>query len=211
MCQSQYDKIQTSINGAKAAGIQTLAPDQASVRLDEDGQPAKGFFIPPTVFVDVPKDAWIWQNEVFGPVLAVRSFTTEEEAVAEANSTRFGLASTVMSADPARAQRVANQIRAGAVYATSTGHGKVDSIVAFFDLGVKKMKSRTLLGCPPPYLLPWCGTGCLTQFHIRGCTVFSKPCLLQLSILHQCTTSYSNFVAIAILTTAFCLCSPITS
>ena len=138
MCQSQYDKIQTSINGAKAAGIQTLAPDQASVRLDEDGRPAKGFFIPPTVFVDVPKDAWIWQNEVFGPVLAVRSFTTEEEAVAEANSTRFGLASTVMSADPARAQRVANQIRAGAVYATSTGHGKVDSIVAFFDLGVKK-------------------------------------------------------------------------
>jgi delta 1-pyrroline-5-carboxylate dehydrogenase len=65
----------------------------------------------------------VWQNEVFGPVLAVRSFTTEAEAVAEANSTRFGLAATVMSKDGAKARRVANQIRAGAVYASSTGRG----------------------------------------------------------------------------------------
>jgi betaine-aldehyde dehydrogenase len=59
-----------------------------------------------------------WQEEVFGPVLVVRSFSTEAEAVVEANSTPFGLASTVMSADMQRAARVANQIRAGAVYAT---------------------------------------------------------------------------------------------
>lgn len=125
VCRTQYDKIITSINGAKAAGIETLAgPDQASMRVDKaTGKATKGFYIPPTVFINVPKDAWIWQNEVFGPVLAVRTFTTEEEAVVEANSTRFGLASTVMSTDPARARRVANQIRAGAVYATATGHG----------------------------------------------------------------------------------------
>ena len=65
----------------------------------------------------------MWQKEVFGPVLSVRSFSTEQEAVQEANSTAFGLASTVMSSDPAKAMRVANRIRAGAVYATSTGEG----------------------------------------------------------------------------------------
>ena len=65
----------------------------------------------------------VWQKEVFGPVLSVRSFSSEAEAVLEANSTKFGLASTVMSSDPARAMRVANRIRAGAVYATSTGEG----------------------------------------------------------------------------------------
>lgn len=61
--------------------------------------------------------------QVFGPVLCVRSFTTDDEAVAEANSTRFGLASTVMCADPTRCRKVANRVRAGAVYATSNGKG----------------------------------------------------------------------------------------
>ena len=64
-----------------------------------------------------------YKKEVFGPVLSVRSFSSEAEAVLEANSTKFGLASTVMSSDPAKAMRVANRIRAGAVYATSTGEG----------------------------------------------------------------------------------------
>ena len=60
---------------------------------------------------------------MFGPVLTVRTFSTEADAVKEANSTAFGLASTVMSSNPKKARRVANQIRAGAVYATSTREG----------------------------------------------------------------------------------------
>ena len=60
---------------------------------------------------------------MFGPVLTVRTFSTEADAVKEANSTAVGLASTVMSSNPKKARRVANQIRAGAVYATSTGEG----------------------------------------------------------------------------------------
>jgi len=73
--------------------------------------------------INVEREADVWQKEVFGPVLSVRSFSTEDDAVLEANSTAFGLASTVMSSDPAKAMRVANRIRAGAVFATSTGEG----------------------------------------------------------------------------------------
>ena len=72
---------------------------------------------------NVPRDSDVWQKEVFGPVLSVRSFSSESDAVIEANSTAFGLASTVMSSDAAKAMRVANRIRAGAVYATSNGDG----------------------------------------------------------------------------------------
>jgi betaine-aldehyde dehydrogenase len=121
VCKSQHKKILEFLGEAKAAGVEVLTggkvPDPAIV-----GN-AGGYFIEPTVLTNVTRDADVWQKEVFGPVLSVRSFSTEEEAVLEANSTSFGLASTVMSSDPAKAMRVANRIRAGAVYATSTGEG----------------------------------------------------------------------------------------
>ena len=121
VCESQHQKILGFLDQAKAAGVEVVtgggAPDAATV-----GH-AGGYYIQPTVLTNVARDADVWQKEVFGPVLAVRSFETEQEAVLEANSTPFGLASTVMSSDPAKARRVANRIRAGAVYATSTGEG----------------------------------------------------------------------------------------
>ena len=121
VCQSQHQKVLDFLDDAKAAGVEVLTgggvPDADTV-----GH-AGGYFIEPTVLVNMTRDADVWQKEVFGPVLSVRSFSTEEEAVVEANSTAFGLASTVMSSDPAKAMRVANRIRAGAVYATSTGEG----------------------------------------------------------------------------------------
>jgi len=83
------------------------------------GRPAhlpKGYFLEPTVFVDVPADAEIWREEVFGPVLAVRTFRDEAEAVAAANETRFGLAAAVMSVDLERCRRVARRLRAGIVW-----------------------------------------------------------------------------------------------
>lgn len=115
VCESQHQKVLGFLNDAKAAGITVLTGGGAPDR--------PGYFIQPTVFVDAAQDSDVWQKEVFGPVLTVRTFSTEAEAVAEANSTAFGLASTVMSSDPKKAGRVANQIRAGAVYATSTGEG----------------------------------------------------------------------------------------
>ncbi|MCY3873702.1 MAG: aldehyde dehydrogenase family protein [Rhodobacteraceae bacterium] len=121
VCESQYQKVLGFLDDAKASGIEVLtgggSPDPRAV------DNAEGYFIQPTVLTDVPRDSDVWQKEVFGPVLSVRSFSTEAEAVLEANSTAFGLASTVMSSDPAKARRVANRIRAGAVYATSTGEG----------------------------------------------------------------------------------------
>jgi betaine-aldehyde dehydrogenase len=76
----------------------------------------RGYFVQPTVFADVPLDSWIWREEVFGPVLAVRPFDSEEEAIAVANDSRFGLAGAVMSADLERCDRVAEALRAGVVW-----------------------------------------------------------------------------------------------
>jgi len=118
---SQHKKIMDFLNEAKAAGIKIYTggrvPDPADLKN------SNGYFIQPTILTDVPRDSDAWQKEIFGPVLSVRSFSSEAEAITEANSTAFGLASTVMSSDPAKAMRVANRIRAGAVFATSTGEG----------------------------------------------------------------------------------------
>ena len=118
---SQHEKILDFLNEAKAAGIEFYTggsvPDPADV-----GN-LSGYFIQPTILTNVPRDSDAWQKEIFGPVLSVRSFSSEAEAITEANSTAFGLASTVMSSDPAKAMRIANRIRAGAVFATSTGEG----------------------------------------------------------------------------------------
>ena len=118
---SQHKKILGFLNEVEAAGIEIYTgggvPDLADVKK------SGGYFIQPTILTNVPRNSDAWQKEIFGPVLSVRSFSSESEAVTEANSTAFGLASTVMSSDPAKAMRVANRIRAGAVFATSTGEG----------------------------------------------------------------------------------------
>jgi len=115
VCDKQHKMILGHLERAKAAGLTLLTGGGAG--------PSPGFFVQPTVFVDVPRDADVWQKEVFGPVLAVRSFSSERQAVEEANSTNYGLAGTVMTRDPERGRRVANAIRAGTVFATATGDG----------------------------------------------------------------------------------------
>ncbi|MFL9943855.1 aldehyde dehydrogenase family protein [Paraburkholderia graminis] len=65
---------------------------------------------------DVPLDSDAWVEEIFGPVVCVRPFETEHEAVRLANDSRFGLAAAVMSKDNARAERVAAALRAGIVW-----------------------------------------------------------------------------------------------
>lgn len=75
-----------------------------------------GFYVGPTIFDDVTPDMQLWREEVFGPVLAVTSFETEEQAIALANDTDYGLAGGVWTSDPVKGARVANQIDAGTVY-----------------------------------------------------------------------------------------------
>ncbi|MEU2665779.1 aldehyde dehydrogenase family protein [Micromonospora sp. NPDC007220] len=77
--------------------------------------PERGYFVAPTVIADVDPDSALAQEEVFGPVLAVMPFDDDDEAVAIANNSRYGLAGAVWSADEERALRVARRLRTGAV------------------------------------------------------------------------------------------------
>ncbi|MGF6758908.1 aldehyde dehydrogenase family protein [Paraburkholderia sp. GAS42] len=80
------------------------------------GAPEQGFFIAPTIFADVPPTSALWRDEIFGPVLCVRVFDTEEECVDMANDSEYGLVATVVTADEARGERVARALEAGVVW-----------------------------------------------------------------------------------------------
>jgi betaine-aldehyde dehydrogenase len=106
--EAQYRKVLGFIDRAVAAGA-TLATGGKADR-------PKGYFVAPTILTDVALDAEAWVEEIFGPVVCIRPFDTEQEAIRLANDTRFGLAAAVMSADDARAERVAAAFRAGIVW-----------------------------------------------------------------------------------------------
>lgn len=108
----QLDKIWAAIDQAKAAGYKVAYGGERS-SVEHLGE---GYFVPPTVFVDVPMDSFVWNQEIFGPVLCLREFTTEEEAVATANNSEYGLAGAVFSADAARCDRVTRALRVGIVW-----------------------------------------------------------------------------------------------
>ncbi|MFC8088508.1 aldehyde dehydrogenase family protein [Streptomyces sp. NPDC057301] len=81
-------------------------------RLELDG----GYYYKPTVIADLPNDSRVIQEEIFGPVLTVQAFDSEDEAVELANSTPYGLASGVQTGNLARAHRVADRLQAGIVW-----------------------------------------------------------------------------------------------
>ncbi len=106
----QHEKVLGFVDRARAEKLTLLAGGGRPPGLE------RGYFLEPTIFADVPVDSELWREEVFGPVLAVRSFRGEDEAVRLANDTRFGLAAAVMSADLDRCRRVARRFRAGIVW-----------------------------------------------------------------------------------------------
>ncbi len=106
----QFDHVQRLIQ----AGID----DGAKLAAGGLGLPKgfnKGYYIRPTVFTDVNNDMVIAQQEVFGPVLAVLPFDTEDEAVDIANDTEYGLAAYIQSGDSERIHRVSRKLRAGVI------------------------------------------------------------------------------------------------
>ncbi|MBA1202223.1 aldehyde dehydrogenase family protein [Pseudomonas capeferrum] len=78
-----------------------------------------GWFVAPTLYTGVPVHSRLWTEEVFGPVLCARRFSDEEQALALANDSRFGLVATVASNDLARAERVADALEVGHVWINS--------------------------------------------------------------------------------------------
>jgi aldehyde dehydrogenase (NAD+) len=95
------------------------------------GRPAafgKGYYVEPTVFADVTSKMTIAQEEIFGPVLSILPYDTEEEAIGIANDTIYGLAGGVWSGDPDRAMRVARRMRTGQV---DVNGGKYNPLAPF--------------------------------------------------------------------------------
>ncbi|MCG7600461.1 aldehyde dehydrogenase family protein [Halomonas sp. McH1-25] len=112
----QYQHITSMIEKAQQHGARLLCGGRRPEGLP---QQAEGYFLAPTVLADVTEEMTIAQEEVFGPVVVVMPFDTEEDAVRLANATRFGLAGAVWTQDPARAHRVAARLRAGTVWINS--------------------------------------------------------------------------------------------
>jgi acyl-CoA reductase-like NAD-dependent aldehyde dehydrogenase len=100
------------------------------------GDFADGFFVEPTILVDVDNSAPIAQTEIFGPVVCVIPFDTEEEAIALANDTDYGLAAYAQTRDMNRAHRLIDGLDAGTVHINSTGPGPVSPASPFG--GVKR-------------------------------------------------------------------------
>ena len=108
--QVQYDRVQELIQkgideGARLVAGGTGRPDGVN----------RGYFVKPTVFADVNNDMTIAREEIFGPVLSIIPFDSEEEAVAIANDTPYGLTNYVQSSSDERRVRVSRQLRSGMV------------------------------------------------------------------------------------------------
>ncbi|XZF14459.1 aldehyde dehydrogenase family protein [Chitinophagaceae bacterium MMS25-I14] len=113
----QYERVQQYIKLGLEEGAELLTGG-----VDQPEGLEEGNFVKPTVFVNVTNDMRIAREEIFGPVLSVITYKTEEEAIEIANDTVYGLQAYVSSADTERANRVAAQIVAGRVQVNGLGH-----------------------------------------------------------------------------------------
>ena len=106
----QYDKIVSAIDRARIDGATVSYGGARPTGLNS------GYFLEPTVLTDMSEDSYVWKEEIFGPVVCVKPFKDEDDAIRMANDSRFGLAAAVMSKDVIRAERVAEAFRAGIVW-----------------------------------------------------------------------------------------------
>ena len=103
----QLDRVLGFIEEGKQAGVEVVA---GGYRLDR-----KGYFVHPTVLTNVDPSMRLYQQEIFGPVVSILPFDTEDEAVAMANDTSYGLAATAWTTNVSRAHRIVKRLQAGSV------------------------------------------------------------------------------------------------
>lgn len=116
--EASTQRILGIIEKAQAEGARIVTGGQ---RLDGDF--ASGFYLPLTILADVDHSSSLAQHEVFGPVLSVTPFDTEEEAIEMANATDYGLGAYIHTRDLRRAHHVAGQMQAGMVHVNASGEG----------------------------------------------------------------------------------------
>jgi (Z)-2-((N-methylformamido)methylene)-5-hydroxybutyrolactone dehydrogenase len=126
---AQRDKSNRMVAEAVAAGATVLAVAD----LPAAPELREGYYVRPTILTDVSPDMDIVRQEVFGPVAVLDGFCDEEDAIRLANSTDYGLAAGVWSADAARAHRVASRLRAGTVWINT--YGVISDRVPFGGIG----------------------------------------------------------------------------
>ncbi|KAL6860360.1 hypothetical protein ACO1O0_004387 [Amphichorda felina] len=109
----QYEKILSYIEQGKKSGARLL---HGGAKVGD-----KGYFLEPTVFADTTEDMTIVKEEIFGPVVAIGKFSTEEEVIAKANDTSYGLAAALFTEKVRKAHKVARKLQAGMVWINSSG------------------------------------------------------------------------------------------
>jgi aldehyde dehydrogenase (NAD+) len=127
----QYDRVQDY--------IETGINEGAEVLVGGLGKPEgleKGNFVKPTVFIHVNNQMRIAREEIFGPVLSIITYKTEEEAIEIANDTTYGLQAYVSSSNKERAHKVASQINAGRVQINGIGHDPMAPFGGFKQSGI---------------------------------------------------------------------------
>ncbi|MBO3758484.1 aldehyde dehydrogenase family protein [Ciceribacter sp. L1K22] len=106
----QHDKVLAMIGRGLSEGAKVAHGGKRPVGLD------RGYFLEPTILTDMDEDNFVWREEIFGPVVCVKPFKDEADAIRMANDSRFGLAAAVMSKDKQRCERVARAFRAGIIW-----------------------------------------------------------------------------------------------
>lgn len=115
---AQYERILSHIEKARADGATILAG--GSAHKPSNSKHERGYFVEPTVVTDTHDSMSIYREEVFGPVVVIVPFSSEEEAIKRANDTTYGLGAAVFTRDLERAHRVAGEIEAGMVWVNSS-------------------------------------------------------------------------------------------
>ncbi len=116
---AQFDRVQSYINAGRESGAEVVLGGTPEVAgLSESA--SQGYFVAPTVFLKTPEDAVTMKEEIFGPVVNVNTFKTEQEVIDKANDSEFGLYAAVYTKDINRAMRFAKALEAGTVAVNCT-------------------------------------------------------------------------------------------